>query len=220
MRSEGSILNTMGQVNATGDGNGWKSHVVHGSAIDKNGFLGIAELDKTKIEKVFAPSANLENRTLFDTSEFVRLSVFHESDFCGGTWIFCPPPFYMAFKLKETHEWLAVGIIGEAGKNFYTALEYNRDGLGKVMLDFETKDVCQGNEPRIEFLVKKVAEPWDGLEDFVLAGRKLGRFPLPQKQAWWWGEPVFCGWGEQTMAAKYENANGEAVAGPPAVCTQ
>jgi hypothetical protein len=126
--------------------------------------------------------------------------------------IFSPPPLCLALGREParhaTHVpaggWLTVGLLAAVDDLRFTALRYAPlDGGFLLELDYEGHTTVAGSFLTPTVVLRRVADPWDGLvtyrDDLVRRGLAPSGSAAPAAD--WWTEPIFCGWGAQSAGA-------------------
>lgn len=148
--------------------------------------------------RVFSPSPNGAGRTTFWHGERATINPSNEASFWGGDWFFTPAPF--AYCLGGDGRWLAAGLAPERHELGFTHFDY-RGGEGwGLSLTYQGMARAEGTwaSPPLVLLPGPNVDPYSALAGYHRWLEASGCLPPTRFQTErWWGEPIWCGWGEQ-----------------------
>ena len=157
----------------------------------------------TDLSALFCPNPEDLLAPVRHVREGAAIGVVGDGEPGRERWLFTPAPLYLAFGDRRGGAgWVDLAVAAPVEELRFGELRCDAHALGfSLALDYDGHTRVDG-EFRAPTLVLTpgVADPYAGLrrhrDDLVARG--LAPAPSARRQAGWWLEPIFCGWGEQS----------------------
>jgi hypothetical protein len=163
--------------------------------------LGLAH-SGTGLRTLFTPNPEDGSGHVRTLGEGAVIGVLGDGEPGRGRWLFTPAPLYIALADDpETETWLGLGLGAPVADLRFVELAVDAAANGfSLQLDFEGETSVDGDfRAPVVLITPAVPGPYAGLRRHRddLVGRAVAPAPSPRRQAPWWTEPIFCGWGAQ-----------------------
>jgi len=153
-------------------------------------------------ETLFNPEPNAREKQHFRFWEYAVINVRNDFSYHGGNWFLCPVPFCYALSPGSAKEWLTLGLA--VRPNEYNFVDYQYQGGGEFGLNLTYQGYTQVSRawesPHVVLL--SADDEYVALEEYVRWLRNHGYIKFTRKKVTpWWRDPIFSGWGEQSVLA-------------------